>query len=586
MSGEVTQPPESAGIAAPHPNGMARQPQLTGESLLLRGVISHEQLEEALAYQKNHGGRIGEILFGFTGAERMEICEVVAKSLGVEWVRADRTEIPDEALECVPARLAAHYCLIPLALDGDALRVATAEPQDLERLDEIELLVNHRLVPVFAMTVHINQAIKKNYGVGAETIEHMDSLDADSLVLDDDREHALDEVSGDASIIRFVNQVIVDGHRLAATDIHFEPEEDAFRIRYRVDGLLEEVAVPAHIKRFQAAILSRIKVMARLNIAEQRVPQDGRIQVRLGDETFDLRVSVLPTPLGEAVDLRLLHRANVRLDLQELGYSAENLRKLNSAASRPNGIILVTGPTGSGKTTTLYALLQKINTVDRKTITIEDPIEYQLPGMIQMQVHEQIGFTFARALRSILRHDPDIVLVGEIRDPETAEIAIRMAMTGHLVLSTLHTNDAASTIARLIDMGQEPYLLASTILCVVAQRLIRKLCSHCRAPYDPDPVTLEPFRQLGLRMPDRFFIGQGCERCRKSGYLGRTGIHEAYPIDEDFREIIMLRSPASKFRELARRKGIPFMHEDGWLRVLAGETTLDEILRVTQAVET
>jgi general secretion pathway protein E len=582
MISETAKSPESA---APSGESVSHRP-FTGEKLRLRGIISDPQLQQALAHQEERGGHVGEILFGLTGGETVEICETVAEVLGVSWVRPDRMEIPDEVLGTVPARLATHYCIIPLAVEGKSLRIATSEPQDLQRLDEIELLIGRRVLPALAMTDHISHAIKKHYGVGAETIEHMHSLDADALVLDDGREHALDDDSGDASIIRFVNQVIVDAHRLDATDIHFEPEENAFRIRYRVDGLLEEVAVPTHIKRYQSAILSRIKVMARLNIAEQRLPQDGRIQVRLGDETFDLRVSVLPTPLGEAVDLRLLRRANVHLELEELGYSPENLRKLSSAASRPNGIILVTGPTGSGKTTTLYALLQKINTVDRKTITIEDPIEYQLPGMVQMQVHEQIGFTFARALRSILRHDPDIVLVGEIRDSETAEIAVRMAMTGHLVFSTLHTNDAASTIARLVDMGQEPYLLASTILCVVAQRLIRLLCPHCRASYAPDPATLEPFREMGLRMPDRFPHGQGCERCRKSGYLGRTGIHEVYPIDEDFRELIMLRSPASKFRETARRKKIPFMHEDAWLHVLAGETTLDEILRVTQAIET
>lgn len=581
MSSKTVQPEPAQRAAMMRPTARRR----TGEELLARGLVTTRQLEEALARQAAGGGRIGQILFGLTRNERVEIGQVVAEHLGTGWVRPERLEMAPEVLECIPARLAGHYQIVPVSLEGETLTIATAEPQDEERAGEIELLVGRRVRRLFALPIHIEEAIKKHYGVGAETIEKMSLEGQEDLVLDEVDQHSIDENAGEASIIRFVNQIITEAYKLTATDIHFEPEENAFRIRYRVDGLLEEIPIPPQLKKFQATIISRIKVMARLDIAEQRLPQDGRIQVRMAGEAFDLRVSVLPTPLGEAINLRLLRRTSVRIGLEELGYSAENMQLLERAARLPNGIILMTGPTGSGKTTTLYALLERINTAERKIITVEDPIEYHLPGMIQMQVHESVGFTFARALRSILRHDPDVALVGEIRDAETAEIAIRMAMTGHMVLSTLHTNDAASTIARLLDMGQEPYLLASTILCVVAQRLIRLICPHCRAPHQPEAALVGPFRQLGLAMPERFYRGTGCERCRKSGYLGRTSIHEVFPIDEDFRELIMARAPASRFRDLVRRRGLKTLGEDGWGRVVAGQTTVDEVLRVTQVMD-
>jgi general secretion pathway protein E len=559
----------------------------TGDILLAQGLITPDQLKESLAHQDGHGGRIAEILCGLSNTDVTKIGQVVAEILGVAWSRPDQAAISSQVLERIPMGVVSHYCVMPIGIENNAVYVATSSPQDVETLAELELLIKKPIVPILAMPMHIREGIKKHYGVGADTINEMRSLDVQDIILEDTGHHSLDDDAEDASIIRFVNQVIGDAHRLEATDIHLEPQEDSFRIRYRVDGLLEEIPVPRQLKQYQSAITSRIKVMARLDIAEQRLPQDGRIPLKMGGgEVFDLRVSVLPTPLGEGIDLRLLRRTSVHMSLEELGYAQSNLKQLHEAASRPNGIILITGPTGSGKTTSLYALLEKINTPDRKIITIEDPIEYNMPGMLQLQVHDDIGFSFASALRSILRHDPDIVLVGEIRDQETAEIALRMAMTGHLVLSTLHTNDAASTIARLIDMGQEPYLLASTINCVVAQRLIRLICPHCKTPTKPDDAILEPFKQMGLAMPDQFHKGQGCELCRKSGYLGRTGIHEVFPIDDDFGEHILARSPASKFRHLAMDKGIKQMREDGWERMLAGQTTIDEILRVTQALET
>jgi type II secretory ATPase GspE/PulE/Tfp pilus assembly ATPase PilB-like protein len=557
---------------------------LTGEYLISRGIITPAELEKALDLQSVHGGRIGELLCHLLGKDT-EIGTAVAGNLGVGYVRPDKGEIASDVLSCVPVNLACHYSIVPVGFAEESLVIATNRPQDIEFLDELELLLRRTVKPCLAMDAYIQDAVKKLYGVGADTINRMQSSGEDTVAVEDTDHHAIDDKDSDASIIRFVNQIILEGYRLHATDIHFEPQKDTFRIRYRVDGLLEEIPVPPQLKRFQSSITSRIKIMARLDIAEQRLAQDGRIQVKIGGESFDLRVSVLPSPLGEAVNLRLLRRSNIQLSLADLGYSIPNLQTLEAASRRPNGIILVTGPTGSGKTTSLYALLSQMNTPELNILTIEDPIEYHLGGILQMQVHEEVGFTFANALRSILRHDPDVVLVGEMRDPESAEIAIRMAMTGHLVLSTLHTNDAASTIARLIDMGEEPYLLASTIICVAAQRLIRLICPHCKTSYTPESSVLEPFRQMGLNVPDRFHHGVGCENCRHSGYLGRTGIHEIIPIDDAFREVIMQRAPASKFRDLARQKGIALMREDGWERVLAGKTTLDEILRVTQAVE-
>jgi general secretion pathway protein E/type IV pilus assembly protein PilB len=475
---------------------------------------------------------------------------------------------------------------MPVAVEDGALIIAHPEPQRLDIKDEIELLMSQPIRLVLAARHHIEEAIRRHYGLGAETLEQMQSSSDTVLDIEESDFHSLDEGADEASIIRFVNQIILEAHRLSATDIHFEPGDDSFRIRYRIDGMLEPIRLPAHVRQYQNAIISRIKVMARLNISEQRLPQDGRIQVRLHDENLDLRVSVLPTPLGEAVNLRLLRRASLHLGLHQLGFEERHIKVISTAANRPNGIIIVTGPTGSGKTTTLYALLDQINSLDKKIVTIEDPIEYQLAGVLQMQVHDEIGFTFARALRSILRHDPDVVLVGEIRDPETAEIAIRMAMTGHLVFSTLHTNDAASTIVRLLDMNLEPYLLASTIHCVIAQRLVRLNCPHCREPYSADPAGMEAFSSLGLKMPKHFYRGQGCETCRRSGFIGRTSIQEIYSLDEEFGALILQRAPASKFRALARGKGIPMMAEEGWRLVVDGHTTLEEILRVTQAVET
>lgn len=560
--------------------------QQTGELLLLKGCASPEDLTRGLDEQKHSGGHIGEILYTLSRNENTEIMEVVAGKLGCPYVRPDQIEIEPDLIAKFPARLANHYHAIPVALENDAVVIAHPEPQRLEIKDEIELLINQPVCLALAARQHIDEAIRRHYGVGAETLEQMQSSGDAVLAIEESDSHSLDEGADEASIIRFVNQIILEAHRLSATDIHFEPGDVSFRIRYRIDGMLEPIRLPLHVRQYQNAIISRIKVMARLNISEQRLPQDGRIQVRLRDENLDLRVSVLPTPQGEALNLRLLRRASLHLGLHQLGFEDQHIKIISAAANHPTGIIIVTGPTGSGKTTTLYALLDQINSLDKKIITIEDPIEYQLAGVLQMQVHEEIGFTFARALRSILRHDPDVVLVGEIRDPETAEIAIRMAMTGHLVFSTLHTNDAASTIVRLLDMELEPYLLASTIHCVIAQRLVRLNCPHCRVPYPVDAAIIEAFTSLGMEMPKHFYRGQGCETCRRSGFIGRTSIQEIYPLDEDFGGLILQRAPASKFRALARSKNIRRMAEEGWRLVMDGRTTTEEILRVTQAVET
>lgn len=553
-------------------------------ALVEEGIVSSEIVERALALLDggDHIG-LGEILSEQPGVDIQAMGERLGKWIGAPWARPDRlTPLPDILAQVSP-RLANHYKIVPMEEDiHGRLLIAMSRPRDFKKLDELELILGRPLEPQLAFSVHIRAAIHRFYGVGADMIDQIESRDEGGLVIEEVDLHQLDQQGG-ASITGFVNQIITEACRQDATDIHLEPAKESLRIRYRIDGMLEDVPVPSRIKKYQHSITSCLKVMARLDIAEQRLPQDGRIQARLGGEAFDLRVSVLPTPLGEGVNLRLLRRAGVRMEMSELGFTSSNLQMVQQAVSRPNGIILFTGPTGSGKTTSLYALLEKINSPKRKIITIEDPIEYNMDDIFQMQVNEDIGFTFARALRSILRHDPDVALVGEIRDSETAEISMRMAMTGHLVFSTLHTNDAASTVARLIDMGQEPYLLASTLSCVVAQRLLRLNCGQCSAPVQPDPATLAYFDSERFpRSVDGFRVGQGCPSCRRTGYRGRTAIHEVYNIDDDFRELIITKAPGPKHQALALEKGLALLIDDGWLRATSGLTTLQEILRVVQ----
>ncbi len=551
-----------------------------GEYLFRKGLVSEAEIDAALLLQQQDGEKLGECLFDVLGVRSEGLPEAIAEYLGTQCARPDTETISSNILSMVSARLAVHYRVVPLDVTEGILHVATPDPTDRSLLDELSVLTDMPVRTSFCMRRHLLEGIKKHYGVGAETLERLSDVSEVSAEIEGG-EYFGEGPEDEASLIRFVNQVIGEAHRAGATDIHFEPGQDTFLIRYRVDGLLQEVPVAPTLKRFQQDIVSRIKVMARLDIAEQRLPQDGRIQFRSGGETFDLRVSILPTPLGEAVNVRLLKRSGLILDLEVLGFDGEARLELERAARRTTGILLVTGPTGSGKTTTLYSLLTQIASPEVKVVTIEDPIEYRVPGILQMQTQDEVGFTFARALRSILRHDPDVALVGEIRDQETAEIAIRMAMTGHLVLSTLHTNDASSTIARLLDMGLEPYLLATTLNCVIAQRLVRRLCEDCKRPLEG--AALEEARAV---MPKRQissspYGGVGCEACRMSGYAGRIAIHEIVTLEESWHELIMNRSDAGELRRHAASLGIRSMFDSGWDLVSRGSTAVEEVLRVS-----
>ncbi len=493
----------------------------------------------------------------------------------------DDVEPDRQLLSLFPARILLKEELLPLRRVNGTVEVATSRLFATQGLDALKTLTGLNLAPVLAPSEAIQREIKKRLGVGADT---MDTLAGESLQVVDEgakEDNDLDVDAEDASIIRFVNQVLRDAIELRASDIHLEPFEHEFHIRYRVDGVLQETAVPAQIKRFQPAIVSRLKILSHLNIAEKRLPQDGRIKIRLDANEVDIRVSVIPMLHGEAVVLRLLRQNATLLGIGEIGLGPRELKSFRRVLGLPHGIILVTGPTGSGKTTTLYTALNEINDHVRKIITIEDPIEYQLKGINQIQVSEKAGLTFARGLRSILRHDPDVILIGEIRDQETAQIAVQASLTGHLVFSTLHTNDAPGAVTRLVDMGVEPYLVASSLEAVLAQRLVRVLCPRCKQP-DTSPTTHAIKEQIGIPADTIVFHAVGCRECRNTGYHGRQAIFEWMDIDNDLRQMVLKNCSSGEIAQVARRNGLRVLSEDGWRLVRAGITTPEEVMRVTK----
>ncbi|MFH1963643.1 MAG: GspE/PulE family protein [bacterium] len=534
-----------------------------GEILTSRGILSEGQLQLALSEQKKSGEFLGQVILRLNLAKEENVLPLLAHHLQLPYVRLQDQHIELSIVARVPAKFVCHYQMIPLSLDNGHLNIALANPLDIQILDDIRLVLDYEVKPVLASEEEIRKAIKRYYGVGAETIEGMevqrnktvDVMNAETGTED------IENLAMDASVIKLVNQVLLEAINENATDIHFEPYEDELRIRYRVDGLLYETSMPSGIGHFQQAIASRIKVMANLNIAEHRLPQDGKIRIRVGESVYDLRISILPVSFGETVNIRILSRR--AYTMEELGLGKDNIERLNELIKKPSGIILVTGPTGSGKTTTLYACLSRINSLEKKIITIEDPIEYQIKGVTQMQVSPMIGFTFANALRSMLRHDPDIMMIGEIRDLETAELAIRTALTGHLVFSTLHTNDAAGAITRLLDMGIEPFLLSSSIDVIIAQRLVRKLCPVCKSKTGEAALL-------------------SCEVCRFTGYKGRTGIYEILIVNDEIRRLIMDKSPTYKIKEKAVSFGMNSLLEDGYQKAACGITTESEVMRVVQ----
>ncbi len=562
--------------------------EIAFERQLLRdGILDEARLAKARQDAASRGVALPEALVQAGVATAEAVYRSLADFCEMRFVAPSKMEIPTDVVSKVPARFATHYNFVPVQERNGTIVVAVSDPLNHQLLDDIRLVLKKQRVEIVVATPdEITRAKKALYGVGADTVERILS-DSDSVanVVSLDIAGAgtdLGDDNLDASIIKFVNELFAEAIRTGATDIHLEPFEDQLRLRYRIDGILHGVPTPPTIRGFHPAIVSRVKIMANLNIAEKRLPQDGKIRASLGDEQFDLRVSVLPTPHGETVNLRILNRSSMFLTLEQLGFVGKDLEVFNTFLTRPHGMILVTGPTGSGKTTTLYAALSKLNKLEHKIITIEDPIEYQLKGITQMQTAAQIGFDFSSALRSMLRHDPDVMLVGEIRDYETAEMAIRSSLTGHLVFSTLHTNDAAGAVTRLTDMGVEPFLIASTMIASLAQRLVRCVCTHCAEEYKPNAAD---FAQLGRSPEDAkgatFKRARGCDECRHTGYHGRIAIYEMLPFSNEIKEMTIRREPSTRIKRRAIEMGMRTLRDSGWQRVCDGRTTFEEVMRVT-----
>ena len=512
-----------------------------------------------------------------------EILRWLAREYDLGFTMLDDIEPDRELLSLFPARALLKEELLPLRRINGSVEVATSRLFATQGMDTLRALTGLKIKPVIAPGEAIQREMKKRLGVGADTIDTLGEETPFQVVDDNAEEDTNLDKAGedDASIIRFVNQVLQDAIELRASDIHLEPFEEEFRIRYRIDGVLQEVPVPPQIKRFQPAIVSRVKILSHLNIAEKRLPQDGRIKIRLNAADVDIRVSVIPMLHGEAVVMRLLRQNNTLLGMAEIGMADRELSLFRGVLNMPHGIILVTGPTGSGKTTTLYTALNEINDSVRKIITIEDPVEYQMRGINQIQVSEKAGLTFARGLRSILRHDPDVILIGEIRDHETAQIAVQASLTGHLVFSTLHTNDAPGALTRLVDMNVEPYLVASSLEAVLAQRLVRVLCPQCKTPDVSTKVTAFKAQNL-IPVDVPVYKAVGCEACRGTGYHGRHGIFEMMDMSNEIRQMILTNCSSGQIREVAIRAGMRSLSEDGWRLVRKGITTPEEVMRVTK----
>jgi type II secretion system protein E len=551
--------------------GLANAEQFSNWSKAWRTAVEGGSQESLLGFFSREGG-ISEEAF----------LQKLGTALGWPYLDLPKISITAEAQKRISTKVAFQYWVLPTKFENERLQVAVSNPFDTSLLNAVQFEAQCAVEFALAPRSEIEKALKKYYGVGAETLDEIAEDEPLDLVVDKE----ITEGDQEASVIKFVNQVIWEAFKDRATDIHFEPAEDELRIRYRIDGILNQTPMPPQLKRYQAALISRIKVMSGMNISEKRLPQDGRINVRIKGEEIDIRVSTVPTVYGESVSLRLLTRGKIFLGLEKLGFLPAEENALREIIVKPHGILLVTGPTGSGKSTSLYAFLSTINSVQKRIITIEEPVEYELKGINQIAVRSDIGLTFAMGLRHILRQDPNVIMVGEIRDLETAEIAIRAALTGHLVFSTLHTNDAPSAFTRLIDMGIEPFLVASSVEAVIAQRLVRTICPHCKVE---QKVEKDYLRRIGFPEEEidtaKFWKGAGCEECRQLGYQGRMGIYELLILNEAIRPLILNRSAASTIAQRAMELGMRTLRSDGWKKVRAGKTTIEEVLRVTQSEE-
>jgi general secretion pathway protein E len=551
-------------------------------SLVADGLTTPDVVRQAITRTQSTGERLADVLIAL-GVPPDDVLRAVAREHRLPYLSRDELPAPLPVLKNLSPKYLKQYAVCPVSVEGGALTIAVADPLNPMIVDDLRQSTGLEIRVVVCAAEAINEAIDRTYDGGNATalqriVEGMDDEPIGDGGGDEDVNH-LRDMAFEAPVVRLVNLLVENAISSEASDIHIEPFEDTLRVRYRIDGVLYEQEAPP--RRLQAAVTSRIKIMAELNIAERRLPQDGRIRVTLHSRRVDIRVSTIPTVHGESIVMRLLDRSSVFFPLERLGFPPVMLGRFEKLIQRPHGILLVTGPTGSGKTTTLYAALDKINSPDRKIITVEDPVEYQLKGVNQIPVKPKIGLSFATGLRHIVRQDPDVILVGEIRDLETAEISIQAALTGHLVFSTLHTNDAPSAITRLQDMGVEPYLLSSVLEGVLAQRLVRRICQVCRMPDTPVAADIEA---LGIEADPqtKLFRGRGCDDCRGTGYRGRTGIYELFAITEDIRSLILRRASSREIRRLAIEQGMVTLRQDGWARAVEGVTTIEEVLRVTQ----
>ncbi len=564
-----------------------------GDLLLKAQLITQDQLNKALEEQRSLGGRLGEVLMRLGFVSEEDIIECLSHQFGVPSINLRHFEIDEAVAKLVPVDLLRKYNVIPVNKTGATLTVAMADPTNIFAMDEITFMTGYRVEPVVASEEAIRTAIDRHFGSSREielkkVMEDLSQVDEAALELLEENEdvdlQALEAESSEAPVVRLVNIILTDAIKRGASDIHIEPYEKVFRVRYRIDGILNEVMTPP--LRLKDAIVSRVKILSKLDIAEKRLPQDGRIKLKVKVEgkarDLDFRVSTLPTLFGEKVVLRLLDKENLQLDLTKLGFEKSSLKRFEDAILKPYGMVLVTGPTGSGKTNTLYSALSRINVPTVNILTAEDPVEFQLPGINQVQMKEAIGLNFAAALRSFLRQDPNIVLVGEIRDFETAEIAVKAALTGHLVLSTLHTNDAPSTVSRLMNMGIEPFLVATAVNIIAAQRLVRRICSNCKEETEAPVQALLSVGFSEAEAPTlRLHHGRGCDRCNGTGYKGRVGLFEVMELTEDIRELILSGATAVELRRKAIEEGMITLRQSGLQKIREGITTIDEVVRET-----
>jgi general secretion pathway protein E len=560
-----------------------------GQILMHSAGLTEEKLTEALAAQTEKGGRLGEVLVGLKAVTEEDVARALAAQLDLEYVASiSADDVEPELIARMPINFAKQNRVLPLKVESDQVALVVADPLDTASLDHARMLLGRDVLPKIALASRIvdaiNQVYDRNLNEAEQVVGEMEAQDLSSAEASLEEAQDLLDTGDEAPIIRLVNSLLFRAAKERASDIHIEPMERELSVRFRIDGELQEIIKPP--KRYQSSILSRVKIMAQLNIAEKRLPQDGRIRIKLAGRDIDIRVSCIPVTHGERIVMRLLDKNAVLLDLAEIGMNPDILENVDKLIHRPHGIVLVTGPTGSGKTTTLYGALSRINTPDLNILTVEDPVEYQLKGIGQMAIQPKIGLTFAAGMRSFLRQDPDIIMVGEIRDKETAQIAIEASLTGHLVFSTVHTNDSAGAVTRLVEMGIEPFLVASSLTGVLAQRLVRRVCRECRVKYTP---TDEELGKLGMNR-ERFkalgggdvYRAEGCSVCGKNGYRGRTGLYELLLVDDDIRQLVLKNVDSGTIKKAAMEKGMMALLDDGALKIAQGETTIAEVLSVTQ----